>query len=83
MQWYIREMPRKILRSCNAVFASVSFRAGSRYADSDCHELVGLRKFYANRQRSLGVWGCPRRTKFNVGNLQDLAARFFIAGQFA
>jgi hypothetical protein len=74
-------MPRKIFRSCNAAFASVSFRAGVRYADSDRHELVRLRKLYANRQRSLSVRGCPRRTKFNVANLQDLAAPFFIAGQ--
>jgi hypothetical protein len=76
LQWGISEMPRKVFRFCYSAFASISFRTGIWYADSDRHELV-LRKLCANRQRTLGARGCSRRTKFDVGNLQDDGALFF------
>jgi hypothetical protein len=76
LQWGIREMSRKVFRFCYSVFASISFRTGIWYADSNRHELV-LRKLCANRQRTLGARGCSRRTKFDVGNLQDDGALFW------
>jgi hypothetical protein len=39
LQWDIREMPRKVFRFCYSAFASISFRIGIWYADSDRHEL--------------------------------------------
>ena len=77
LQWGIREIPRKVFRFCYSAFASISFRTGIWYADSDRHELV-LRKLCANRQRTLAARGCSRRTKFDVGNLQDDGSLFFI-----
>ena len=70
LQWDIREMPREVFRFCDSAFASISFRTVIWYADSDRHELV-LRKLCANRQHTLAARGCSRRTKFDVGNLQD------------